>query len=165
MDGDRAALGEVFKAHSPRVYRLAYGITRSRSEAEDVVQDVFTGLPESLATFEGRAKLSTWLHKVAVRTAVMRLSDAQLIETVSIELAAFSGRRKLFHPLDRIALRKALNALPGAYRAVIWLRVVEGWKHSEISDVLEITETLSQTWVQRARRLLRNALCEQGWRR
>jgi len=161
--GDSVALGEAFEAHSQRVYRLAYGITRSMSDAEDVVQDVFVALPESLATFQGRSRLSTWLHRVAVRAAVMRLTERGIIDTVSIELATLTGLGRITRPLDRVALERALNEIPAAHRAVIWLRVVEGWKHSEISEVLEITENLSHAWLYRGRRLLRAALGEERY--
>jgi len=160
--GDPAALAEAFEAHSQRVYRLAYGITRSLSDAEDVVQDIFVALPESLATFEGRSTLGTWMHSVAVRAAIMRLRDEGMIETVPLELAARTGLRTIIRPVDRVALERALNEIPAMYRAVIWLNVVEGWRHSEISEVLEISVSLSQVWLCRARRLLRTVLAEGG---
>jgi len=158
--GEPAALAEAFAAHSQRVYRLAYGITRSLSDAEDVVQDIFVALPESLATFEGRSTLGTWMHSVAVRAAIMRLREEGKVETVSLERAARAGLGTITRPLDRFKLERALNEIPAMYRVVIWLNAVEGWKHSEIAEVLEISESLSHVWLYRARRLLRTVLGE-----
>lgn len=160
--GDPDALAEVFEIHSRRVYRLAFGITRSLSDAEDVVQDVFVALPERLASFEGRASLGTWLHRVAVRAAMMRLRRERFLETVPIELASRRAFGDVIRPVDRVALERALNAIPDEYRIVIWLKVVEGWKHSEIADALEITENTSYQRLHRARQMLRAVLGEEG---
>jgi RNA polymerase sigma factor (sigma-70 family) len=158
--GDPEALGEAFEEHSQRVYRLAYGITRSLSDAEDVVQDVFAALPERLASFEGRASLGTWLHRVAVRAAMMRLRNERFLETVPLELAARRRFAEVTRPLDRVALERALNSIPDEYRTVIWLKVVEGWSHAEIGETLGITENASYQRLHRARRMLRAVLGE-----
>jgi RNA polymerase sigma-70 factor (ECF subfamily) len=162
VDGDPEALGEVFEEHSQRVYRLAFGITRSLSDAEDVVQDVFAALPERLASFAGRASLGTWLHRVAVRAAMMRLREERFIETVPLEMAARLPFAKIARPVDRVALERALNAIPDEYRIVIWLKVVEGWSHAEIGEALGFSQNTSYQRLYRARRMLRTVLGDWG---
>ena len=148
--------------HADRVYRLAFGITRSLSDAEDVVQDVFVALPEQLAAFEGRASLTTWLHRVAVRAAMLRLRRERFLETVPLEWAARKTFSDMERPVTRVDLERALNKIPDEYRVVIWLKVVEGWSHAEIAETLGIAENTSYQRVHRARRMLRAILGEGG---
>ena len=142
------------------MYRLAFGITRSLSDAEDIVQDVFAALPESLASFRGRASLGTWLHRVAVRSAMMRLRHERFLENMPLELAARRAPGDISQPVDRVALERALYQIPDEYRIVIWLKIVEGWSHAEIAETLGITENASYQRLHRARRLLRAVLGE-----
>ncbi len=146
--------------HSERVYRLAFGITRSMSDAEDVVQDVFVALPERLASFEGRASLATWLHRVAVRAAMIRLRRERFLDTVPLELAARTMPGERARPVDRVDLERALHRIPDEYRVVIWLKVVEGWTHAEIGEALGIAENASYQRMHRARRMLRALLAD-----
>lgn len=142
------------------MYRLAFGITRSLSDAEDVVQDVFVALPEQLAAFEGRASLTTWLHRVAVRAAMLRLRRERFLDTVPLEWASRTTFGDLERPVERVDLERALNKIPDEYRVVIWLKVVEGWSHAEIADALGIVENASYQRLHRARRMLRALLSE-----
>src|SRR5262249_62266837 len=70
--GDAAALEALMERHAPRVYRVAFGITRSAPDAEEVVQDVFTSLVRAIGGFEGRSALGTWLYRVATNAALAR---------------------------------------------------------------------------------------------
>jgi len=160
VDGDPEALGEAFERHSQHVYRLAYGITGSLSDAEDVVQDVFAALPEGLGSFEGKSSLGTWLHRVAVRAAMMRLREERFIDAVAAEMAARRTLGDITRPVDRVALERALNAIPDEYRIVIWLKVVDGWSHAEIGEALGLSQNTSYQRLHRARRMLRTVLGE-----
>lgn len=130
------------------------------SDAEDVVQDVFVALPERLASFEGRASLATWLHRVAVRSAMIRLRRERFLDTVPLELAAKTTRGEVARRVDRVDLERALNRIPDEYRVVIWLKVVEGWSHAEIAETLGIAENASYQRMHRARRMLRAILAD-----
>src|SRR5207247_9345102 len=70
--GEQAALESLMERFAPRVYRLAYGITRNDADAEEVVQDVFLTLFRKIGSFEGRSALGTWIHRVATNTALIK---------------------------------------------------------------------------------------------
>ncbi len=158
VNGDADALAEAFRTHAQRVFNVAYGVTRVVSDAEEVVQDIFAALPERLATFEGRSTLSTWLHTVAVRAAWLRTTTERRRDRLSPE---FLGRRftsEVNRPVDRVALERALASIPVKVRTVIWLKVVEGYTHAEIAEILGISENASVQRLHRAKRLLRTEL-------
>lgn len=156
--GDTEALAEAYDAHAERLFAVVYGISGSVSDAEDVVQDVFVALPQRLATFRGASTLGTWLHRVAVRAAVLRLKRERLLERIPSAIAWVTPVGEVHRPVDRVALERALQTLPEEQRAVIWLKVVEGWGHDEIARLFGISPNASAQRLSRARRALRVAL-------
>src|SRR5215467_483823 len=95
---DAAALEALMERHTGKVYRVAFGITRSHAEAEEVVQDVFLTVFRKVDTFEGRAALGTWLYRVAANAALIRRRGKRLELETSLEdcLPTFrdNGRRE-----------------------------------------------------------------------
>lgn len=156
--GETDALAEAYDAHAEHLFAVVYGITGSVSDAEDVVQDVFVALPQRLAGFRAESALGTWLHRVAVRAALLRLKRERLIQRIPSAIAWVTPVGEVHRPVDRVALERALQALPEEQRAVIWLKVVEGWGHEEIADLFGITPNASAQRLSRARRGLRAAL-------
>ena len=157
--GDADALGELFARHGGEVHRVAYRLTRPAADADDVLQDVFVGLPEALKRFEGRGSFGRWIRRVAARTALMRLRGAGRRREVELpEGDAPSGPAAPGPGIDGLALERALAALPDGLRAVFVLREVEGYSHAEIAETLGIRPGTSEVRLHRARRLLRQAL-------
>jgi len=91
--GSPVALGMLYDAFSPGLFRLAYRLTGIREDAEDVVHDVFVGLPETLEGYEERGRLDAWLRRVTARVALMRLrGKARRRETRLEDTAAMPAR-------------------------------------------------------------------------
>lgn len=165
-DGSRAALGELYRAHADGVFRLAYRITGSREDAEDVLQDVFVGLLHALSSYDERGRFESWLKRVTARTALMRLRAQRRRGEQSLEPAteAVAGRADGHagdagaHSIDRLAVDRALSRLPQSLRAVFLLREVEGYAHDEIAGLLGISAGASATRLSRAWTVLRKEL-------
>ena len=75
--GEAAALGELFVCHAGLVFRVALRLTGSADDADDVVQDVFVGLPEALRLYDGASEIETWLRQLTVRRSLMVLRTAR----------------------------------------------------------------------------------------
>lgn len=159
--GSMAALGELYHRYSDLVYGLAYRITGSREEAEDVLQDVFVGLPRALRNYRERDRFEGWLKRVVVRTALMRIRavrrkrEEPLDEVVHPGEEAGAPAGAGLHPVDRIAVQRALERLPDPYRIVFVLKEVEGYSHLEIAELLGISAGNSATRLSRAWTILR----------
>jgi RNA polymerase sigma-70 factor (ECF subfamily) len=157
--GDPSALAQLYREFGDTVYAMAYRLMASRADAEDVLQDVFLGLPEGLRTYREQGSLEGWIKKVAARTALMKLRSRRSKAEVSLDfVAAVRAARPESSPGDRVALEVALSQLPSAQRAVFVLKEVDGYGHAEIGAMLGITATASKVRLHRARRKLRELL-------
>lgn len=155
--GSVDALGTLYRQYSDMVYGLAYRTTGSRHEAEDVLQDVFVGLPRALRSYHEQGRFEGWLKRIVVRTALMRIRaqdrkrEMPLEETDLGAGAAESDTRSI----ERIAVRRAIERLPNSLRVVFVLKEIEGYSHEEIGEMLGITSGNSATRLSRAWAFLR----------
>jgi RNA polymerase sigma-70 factor (ECF subfamily) len=176
---DAAALERLMEQFSPRVYRVAFGITRNHAEAEEVVQDVFVTLFRKADTFEGRAALGTWLYRVAANAALIKRRGKRAELEVALEeclprfrpdghregdrsflVADWSQdpERELLSGEARAVLADALDQLPAHYRAVLVLRDVEELSNEEVAEALGEAVPAIKSRLHRARMALRELL-------
>lgn len=174
--GDAGALEALMEQYAPRVYRLAYGITRNEADAEEVTQDVFLSLFRKIDTFQGRAALGTWIYRVAANAALIKHRGKRFELEVALEeqlptflddghragdrawvLADWSDtpEERLLSVETRATLDRALGALPDHYRAVLVLRDVEGLSNEEVAEAVGESVATVKSRLHRARMALR----------
>ncbi len=157
--GDPATIARLYERYGGVVYRLALRFMKDPADAEDVLQDVFLGLPEALKTYEGRGSLEGWIKRVAVRTALMKLRKHRIRRESSLEHgSSIPSATSPGSVVDRIALERAFQKLPQHLRSVFVLKEVEGYTHAEIGEILGISVTASKIKLYRARKRLRQEL-------
>jgi RNA polymerase sigma-70 factor, ECF subfamily len=173
---DPSALEILMVRYSPRLYRVAFGITRSRGDAEEVVQDTFLTLFRKIDSFEGRSALGTWLYRVAANAALIKRRGKRAEVEVSLEdylptfeadghregdrsllLADWSAtpERELLSGEAREILEEGLALLPEHYRAILVLRDVEELSNEEVAEVLGESVASVKSRLHRARMALR----------
>lgn len=156
---DAGALEELYARYGRILYRVAFALTQSEADAEDVIQDVFAGLPEALRSFEGRGRLEDWLKTVVTRRSLMVLRQRRRRREVSLEGTTLRQPVERAEPVvDRIALQRALAKLPDPLRAVFVLKEIEGYSHEEIGKLMGIGTHGSASKLHRARKILRERL-------
>jgi RNA polymerase sigma-70 factor, ECF subfamily len=156
--GSTDALGELYRRHGQVVHAVAWRLLASRHDAEDVLQDVFVGLPRALRSYREQDRFEAWLKRLAVRTALVRLRTRRRRREEPLEVAAGASAHAVPavpHPVDRIAAQRAIAQLPEPLRSVFILREVEGFSHGEIAELLGITAGSSATRLSRAWTMLR----------
>ena len=161
-DGDRHAFERLYRRHSPRVFAVILRLQGGdRGRAEELTQDAFVRVWQKLAEFRFESAFSTWLHRLAVNTALMALRAARgepgADEDASdpdFALADTLTRR----PDIGIDLEALIAKLPPRARAVLVLHDVEGWKHEEISGELGMAVGSSKAQLHRARNLIKQWL-------
>jgi len=161
--GSRQALHELYCRYGRLVYRTALRVTESPQDAEDVLQDLFVGLPEAISSYEGRGSFEGWIRRVAARMAMMRLRRASHRREVPFGTLTVAEEEPDTGPdagvrLEGVALARALTQLAELDRVVFVLREVEGYSHAEIGAILGITGTASRSRLHRARRELMKIL-------
>jgi len=153
--GNQAALGVLYDRYAAVLLAVAFRLLMSRAEAEDVVHDVFVGLPEALRRYEDRGAFLSWLKRVTVRVALSRIRREDVRATSPLEVSV--GEAAPDHEAS-IDLRLAVASLPPSLRSVLMLKEVEGFSHQEIAELVGISVAASKVRLHRALRALRAML-------
>ncbi len=148
--GDTAALGRVYASHSQLVFRVAYRLLADADAAEDVLQDVFVGLPHALREYREQGSFDAWLKRVAVRTALMKRRAEERRRQDALGNDTLAGPEGSVDATDRLAIRDASDALPHDLRVVFILKEVEGYSHAEIGQLIGIKSGASAARLFRA---------------
>ncbi|RUX92470.1 MULTISPECIES: RNA polymerase sigma factor [unclassified Mesorhizobium] len=168
-DGD--AFRTIIKTHNQRLYRIARGVVRNDSEAEDIVQEAYVRAFAHLDAFRGDSSLATWLSRIVINEALGRLRKRRrtvaLPENPQAEIIQFPlnpsddpertmAQRQILQLVER-----ATDSLPDVYRTVFVARVIEGLSIEETADLLGVRPQTVKTRLHRARVLVRKALDDQ----
>ena len=171
--GDDGAFNQLVKRYDRNVFRIAQNITQNREDAEDVVQDAFLKAYTNLQQFQEQSKFYTWLVRIAVNEALMKLRRRRPERTVSLdeeiqigedsvprEVADWSPNpEQNYNQAElREILTKTIQGLPPGFRAVFILRDVEGLSTEETADALELSIPAVKSRLLRARLQLRERL-------
>jgi RNA polymerase sigma-70 factor (ECF subfamily) len=170
---DSAAFSFLFESYSDKLFRLALGMLGDEDEAEAIVQESFLRLFEKLDQFEGRAKLGTWLYRVAYNASIDQLRrrrpDQSLVEepevtaTEAIMPVLFTDWSQAPETILASAeaqdeLERAIAGLPERLRTTFVLREIEGLSTAETAEVLGLKPGAVKVQLHRARLLLREQL-------
>lgn len=163
LAGDRVATRELYDAHAPRVYRLAYRLTGDAELARESTQDVFVRAFQRLAGFRGDCALATWLHRITVTVVLSAREKRQRQKNREAPLEEWSERATTntnVDPILRDRLRQAIDQLPDAYRVTLIMHDMEGYKHHEIAEILGVAEGTCKSRLSLARARLRAMLSD-----
>ena len=172
-NGDVQAFEELVRRYDRNVFRIAQHITQNREDAEDVVQDAFLKAYTNLNQFQGQSKFYTWLVRIAVNEALMKLRRIKPGRTVSLdedvkteedslprEVADWSPNpEQQYNQAElRDILDRTIQGLPASFRTVFVLRDVEGLSTEETAEALELSIPAVKSRLLRARLQLRERL-------
>ena len=150
LAGDADAFGEIVRRWERRIYVLAYGILGREEEARDATQETFIAAFRSLGGFRGEARVSSWLHRIAVNQCITRQRRARTRPENSLEAETEGNGRQFAAPAHAspahqaegrertTAVRRAVAALPPELREVIVLKEFEELTFQEIADALGV---------------------------
>lgn len=169
LRGQTALFELLMRRYNERVYRAARSIVRDEQEAEDVMQQAYVNAFTHLRQFNGSARFSTWLTRIAINEALARVRRKGRYQTLDDELSnveRFMPRdtsdpeRQAFAGELRALLEWAIDALPDGMREVFVLREVEELSTSEVAECLGVSEDVVKTRLSRGRATLRRLLME-----
>ena len=161
--GNSYAFKELYNNNVSRVYAVCLRASQDTDTAQELTQEVFIKAWEKLSTFQFGSKFSSWLHSIAINQfLMMKRSEKRFSERVS-ELSEIINREnpvtKAKHYFDsRIDIEDALEKLPAQARLAFVLHDIEGYKHHEISEIMDIEIGTSKAHLHRARKMLRKEL-------
>jgi RNA polymerase sigma-70 factor, ECF subfamily len=154
-----AAFSALFTRHRERVFTLAFHITRARADAEDATQETFLAVHRGLAQFRGESALSTWIYRIASRTA-LRIAMERRAKRADVWDDAYSPAVKGGQDdvTSRDHLTKAWHRLSLDHQMVLSLFAVDGLTHREIADILAVPEGTVWSRLHHARTKFASAL-------
>jgi len=171
--GVPGAFEDVYRAHAPRLFGLACRLV-GRTDAEDLLQEIFLAAHRKLGLYRGDSALGTWLFRLGTNLCLDHLRSRGV--RFAHVTDALDETREASPPgggvlgagvlgvIDRLDLERALTSLPPGCRAVFVLHDVEGFEHKEIAAMLGIADGTSKSQLHKARMRLRGALAAPGTR-
>ena len=164
---------ELVKRYETKVHNLSMRLTRNPEDAEEVLQDVFITVYRKISGFEGKSKFSSWLYRITVNAAFMKLRKKKQDQTVSFDdmlphlqnkaitqKNAFGARSDSLATNNeiRVLLESAIGKLPDDYRAVFILRDMDGLSNKEVGKILDLSIPAVKSRLHRSRLMLRKKL-------
>jgi RNA polymerase sigma-70 factor (ECF subfamily) len=174
--GDMSAFSDLVQHYDRRVFRMAKQITQNDDDAEDVLQETFLKAFTHLADFQGNSKFYTWLVRIAVNEALMKLRKRRSDRTVPLddpidtgedevvrEIAVWDQNPEDTYSREELAelLDQAIQSLKPAYRTVFILRDIEEMSIEETAETLNLSISAVKSRLLRARLQLREKLTRQ----
>lgn len=171
--GDLEAFSQLVRRYDRNIFRIAQHITHNEEDAQDVVQEAFLKAYQNLDQFQGNSKFYTWLVRIAVNEALMKLRRRRTDKTVSIdedveteegtmprEVADWSPNPEQLYGQSELSdiLKKTIQGLPPGFRTVFVLRDVEGLSTEETAEMLGLSIPAVKSRLLRARLQLRDRL-------
>ncbi len=171
--GDLEAFSELVRRYDRNIFRIAQHITHNEEDAQDVVQDAFLKSYQNLDQFQGNSKFYTWLVRIAVNEALMKLRRRRNDRTVSLdedvetedgsiprEVADWAPNPEQLYKQAELSdiLKKTIQGLAPGFRTVFVLRDVEGMSTEETAEMLGLSVPAVKSRLLRARLQLRERL-------
>ena len=162
--GKRKSFELLYKRYSPVLFGICYRYSKSRDEAEDILQDGFIRIYQKIGTFEGKGSFEGWMKRIMINTSINHyksnlkhyfhdeVENHQLIDDGEINL------NEMDSSLDRMQLVRLIQELPDGYKLVFNMYVIDGLTHNEIAEELNISVNTSKTQLFKARKKLREKL-------
>lgn len=150
LTGDAEAFGEIVQRWERRIFALTYGMLGREDEARDATQETFLAAFRNLRGFRGEAKVSSWLHRIAVNQCITRQRRAKVRSESALEDEQEKQAERFATPVDHspvtlvegrqetAAVRRAINSLPVELRQVVIMKEFEELTFREIADVLDL---------------------------
>jgi RNA polymerase sigma-70 factor (ECF subfamily) len=172
-EGDASAFGELVRRYEGKIFRLAQHVTQNREDAEDVLQETFMKAYEHLDQFQGNSKFYTWIVRIAVNQALMKLRRRKTDKSVSLDETIDTGEDTMVReiaawdedPEERFSreelgeiLDTAVQSLEPPYRSVFVLRDVDELSTEETAEALGLSVPAVKSRLLRARLQLREKL-------
>lgn len=160
--GEMRGYERLYALHGKRMKSMARNLLGSTADAEDAVQETFLKAQRGIVTFRGQSSFVTWTFRILINTCYdvrrSRMRKKEVTSEGTEEAPMPEQRAPGSHPALKLALERALARLTDHQRQVFLLYEVEGFRHAEIAEMLEMTETASKNTLFQAKRNLRTML-------
>ena len=159
---DRKAQKELYDVYSPVLLGICIRYSKSREEAEDVLQDGFIKIFTKINDFKGDGSFEGWMKRIIVNTAISHYhknkKHNEIYDIDDINETDIKGHSFESNDFTSEELFKVIDSLPEGYKVVFNLYAIEGYKHKEIAEMLNINQNTSKSQYSRAKEKIRQKL-------
>ena len=161
--GDRKAQTELYSQHATGMMSLCKRYMRNKEEAEEVLMNGFVKIFQNISKYSGEGNFEGWMKRIFINEALNYQKKFKLKWT-KVNLRDTDATEKTKNYDETEHLLQALQSLPKGYRTVFNLHAIEGYKHREIADMLQISDNTSKSQFKKAKEMLQK-LCKDEYRR
>ena len=161
--GNSKAQFRLYNQYAKAMYNLAYRILNNREDAEDMLQEAFIECFRNIESFRFESTFGAWLKKIVVNRCINQLKKKKIDVTLYDTLPSVANDEDEETSFDVKEIFKGIEMLPDGYRIILTLYLLEGYDHSEISQILGISESTSKSQYSRAKEKLRNILSKKNY--
>jgi RNA polymerase sigma factor (sigma-70 family) len=158
IKGNSKAQFRLYNQYSKAMYNLAYRMLNNREDAEDMLQETFIECFTKIGSFRFESTFGAWLKKIIVNKCINHLRKKKVDFTLCETLPATICEEEAETTYDTGKIFKGIEMLPNGYRVILTLYLLEGYDHSEIAQILGISESASKSQYSRAKEKLRDML-------
>ena len=153
--GNRKAQYRLYSQYSKAMFNLAFRILNNREDAEDILQETFVDCFRSLSSFRFESTFGAWLKKILINKCINHIKRKKIELMLCENLPDNIYEEEAGEVYDTTKIFRGIEKLPDGYRIILTLYLLEGYDHSEISQILGITESTSKSQYSRAKDKLR----------
>ena len=157
-NGNSKAQFRLYNQYSKAMYNLAYRIVNNREDAEDLLQEAFIECFRNIGSFRFESTFGAWLKRIVVNKCINQIKKKKIDLTFCETLPSTLYEEDDEPDYDTSEIFRSIEMLPDGYRIILTLYLLEGYDHSEISQILGISESTSKSQYSRAKEKLKNIL-------
>ncbi|NTW31249.1 MAG: RNA polymerase sigma factor [Bacteroidetes bacterium] len=170
--GNREAYYKLYKLYAKSMFNICRRMLNNRSEAEDMLQEVFTDVFQRLESFRFDSTFGSWLKQIVVNKCINELkkkkAELEYLDDIEVvDIPEENDKRPSEYELSMSVqkVKKAMEQLPAGNRVIFSLYLLEGYDHVEIAQILNITESTSKSQYMRARLKVKEILTTMSYER
>lgn len=165
-EGDSKAQYRLYKLYSKAMFNICFRMMNNREEAEDMLQESFSDAFLRLDSFRYESSFGAWIKQIVVNKCINEIKRRKADVVLFEDMTPFDDHDDEKYNEDDIKLevekvRKAIDDLPDGFRIIFTLYLMEGYDHTEIAQILGISESTSKTQYMRAKKKLKQLLIQQ----
>jgi RNA polymerase sigma-70 factor (ECF subfamily) len=156
--GNSRAQFRLYNQYAKAMYNIAYRMLNNREDAEDILQETFVDCFRNINSFRFESTFGAWLKRILINKCINHLQKKRIDLTLTDELPNIGYEEEDETVYDISKITRGIEMLPDGYRVILSLYLLEGYDHSEIAQILGISESTSKSQYSRAKVKLRSQL-------
>lgn len=158
--GDQQSMYRLYKLYVQAMYNTCVRMVSNQYDAEDIIQESFVKAFKNLDSFRGESSFGSWLKRIVINQSItfIKSKKLEITDFDNLQIVIDEPEKSNFPEIEPGKIHESIKTLPEKARVVLNLYLLEGYRHKEIAEILDISESTSKSQYLRAKQLLREKL-------